>query len=192
MCLFLAVVGRPCCADFSPAVAGEALLSSCGVWASHRHDFSCLQTQALGLTSFSSWRHMCSGDALGDRATEHDRLTMEWEGEENQGQVLNFILEQLGVCWFLYQNGRLELELQVGVKFSCSGHVKFEVSVRQPRWKCQEGIEISRENCKDWHKELGIVSSGVVVTTWMSSSGKTQKVPRSKSWDLQLEIGQRR
>lgn len=82
------------------------------------------------------------------------------------------------------------------MKFSCSGHAKFEVSVRQPRWKCQEGIEISRENCKDWHKELGIVSSGVVVTAWIRSSGENidrkENVPRSKSWDLQLEIGQRR
>lgn len=51
-------------------------------------------------------------DALGDRATECDGLTMEWEGEENQGQVLNFTLERLGVCWFLYQNGRLELEFR--------------------------------------------------------------------------------
>lgn len=75
------------------------------------------------------------------------------------------------------------------MKFSCSGHAKFEVSVRQPRWKCQEG-------CKDWHKELGIVSSGVVVTAWIRSSGENidrkENVPRSKSWDLQLEIGQRR
>ena len=66
---------------------------------------------------------------------------------------------------------------EVRVIFSCSGHIKFEVSVRQPRWKCQEGIEISRENCKDWHKELGIVSSGVVVTTSKSPTGAG-----SESW----------
>ena len=53
--LLLAALGLCCCTWALYSCSGPGLLSSCGVWASHRSVFSCCRALALGRSGFSSY-----------------------------------------------------------------------------------------------------------------------------------------
>ena len=51
MCLFLAVLGLPCCMQAFSSCGERALLSACSAQASHCSGFSCCRVQEHGLSS---------------------------------------------------------------------------------------------------------------------------------------------